>query len=131
MRTIITDIHMPRMLRADGLHRRIHENLYSEVVVEALCNLSNSAKSAPIQLEGLLNEVSDVVSGVERPIDEHIRQYLLNTDPDHVEFSLSRGDCCIRNRVAVSTHITTRGNLSVTIYPQMLTKEGRFEIAPE
>ena len=131
MRSLITDIHVPRMLRADGLHRRIHENLYSEVVVDALCSLSSAAKSTPIQLGGLLDEVSDVVSGVERPIDEHIRQYLLNTDPDHVKLSLSRGDRGIRNRVAVNTHITTRGNLSVTIYPEMLTKEGRFEIAPE
>lgn len=130
MSFIVTDYRRFRTLREDGLYRHTHEAFYSDVLINAALQLSRDSEFHP-DLKQLLGEFSDVVAAKRRPIDTNIRNFLLYTNPELVEQALSRGNHNIRNRISVAARFTSRGNFSVTISPDRLNCEGRFERAPE
>lgn len=120
-----------KSVNADGLHRVAHTAIYPDILVRILCDLSAVVREdSGDMLYGLLNEVAGVVSGIDKPADTHIRNRLLYTNPTHIEDLMGVGMREPRNRVSIRTSITTRGNLSVTIAPEMLNSSGLVRSSP-
>lgn len=124
----------------EGLRRLTYfDRVGASILFAALSDLASIGQVAKAEetllghryIDGLEAEIQDAVLGLERPVDRGIRDAIFHTNMDFYLEHHRKWVPAYPHRILVRCHITTKGNLSVTLAPFCLSERGNWDPAPE